>query len=171
MKLRTDRLLIREFAPGDWKDFQKIIVDFVDSPYAIYDHAMPTGEQEVRQLAGDFAGTGLWFAVFLQESEKMIGYFCFREEKGIYDLGYCFHSKYHGKGYAFESCTALMRFLEESREVKGFSSGTALKNVPSCRLLKKLGFVQTGTEQVSFCKDQDGNDIIFEGGSFIKSVR
>ena len=44
--------------------------------------------------------------------------------------------------------------------------GTALNNIPSVNLLKRLGFVQSGTEQVSFYKDNNGKDIYFDGGIF-----
>ena len=52
---------------------------------------------------------------------------------------------------------------------KGISrvtAGTAIKNVPSVRLLEALGFHLIGTETVSFYQDENGNDIEFEGGLF-----
>ena len=39
-------------------------------------------------------------------------------------------------------------------------------NTPSVSLLKSLGFELIGTESVSFYKDSQGNDIVFEGGIF-----
>lgn len=49
-------------------------------------------------------------------------------------------------------------------------AGTALRNVPSVILLKRLGFELIGTEEVSFFKDVSGNDIYFEGGNFLKNL-
>lgn len=46
------------------------------------------------------------------------------------------------------------------------NSGTAINNTPSVSLLKTLGFELIGTENVSFYKDTQGNDIVFEGGIF-----
>ena len=38
--------------------------------------------------------------------------------------------------------------------------------MPSVSLLKSLGFELIETEKVSFYKDADGNDIVFDGGVF-----
>ena len=46
------------------------------------------------------------------------------------------------------------------------NAGTAINNGPSAALLKSLGFRQTGTETISFYKDDKGNDIVFDGGIF-----
>ncbi len=46
-----------------------------------------------------------------------------------------------------------------------------MNNTPSVRLLASLGFRQTGTEKVSFCKDVEGNDITFEGGNYELPLR
>ena len=51
-----------------------------------------------------------------------------------------------------------------------FHAGTALKNTPSVALLKSLGFELTSTEQISFFKDDAGNNIYFEGGNFTKNL-
>ena len=82
-------------------------------------------------------------------------------------MGFCFHSDYHGKGFAFEACSALMEYIAKERNVTVFTAGTALKNTPSCKLLGKLGFVLKDTETLSFHKDENGNEITFEGGNFI----
>ena len=46
------------------------------------------------------------------------------------------------------------------------TAGTALNNTPSVKLLNSLGFRQTGTETVSFYKDEEGNAVNFEGGIY-----
>lgn len=45
-------------------------------------------------------------------------------------------------------------------------AGTAINNTPSVALLKSLGFELIEKENVSFYKDADGKDIVFEGGIF-----
>ena len=163
----TNRLLIRELISEDWRDMQRIAADFQKSEYAIYDMPLPVQDEEIKALTNQFAESHMFFAVMLDKI--MIGYVCFHEDNGIYDLGYCFHSDHQGKGYASEACRAIMEYIEKTKAVKAFSSGTALKNIPSRRLLEKLGFVLTKTENISFNKDENGNDIFFEGGNFIKN--
>lgn len=166
MQLKTERLLIRELEPGDWKFMQKIAADFRKSEYAIYDMPLPVEDAEIIALTRQFSAIKMFYAVLLHD--VMIGYICFHDDNGNYDLGYCFHSDYHGKGYAFESCRALMDYLACKKSIKTFTAGTALENKPSCRLLQKLGFTLQKTEQRSFRKNITGNDITFKGGVFIR---
>lgn len=165
MELFTDRLFIRELTPGDFRSMKKIAIDFLQSEYAIYDIPLPTDDDEIQALTERFAASELFFAVLLKDTEEMIGYICFHDSGGSYDLGYCFHSTYQGKGYAFESCSAVMGELARTRQIKTFTAGTALKNTPSCKLLRKLGFAHRGTETLSFHAG-----LVFEGGIFEKVV-
>lgn len=167
--IKTDRLLIKPLTAEDWQSMQAIASDFKESQYAVYDMPLPTEEQAIKELTKKFADTKLFFAVMLEG--VMIGYICFHAEDGNYDLGFCFHSYYQGKGFAYESCTAIMEYMEKERAVKVFTAGTALKNAPSCKLLEKLGFVLESTETLSFHKDENGNDITFEGGVFRKEIK
>ena len=80
-------------------------------------------------------------------------------------IGYCYHAAYHGKGYAKESHLALIDYMRELG-IKRLTAGTALNNIPSVALLQSLGFELIETEKVSFYKDADGNDIVFDGGIF-----
>ena len=82
-----------------------------------------------------------------------------------YEMGYCFRSDHHGKGYARESISTILDVMKD-RGATIITAGTAVNNTPSVRLLISLGFRQTGTEKVSFYKDDDGNAIIFDGGIF-----
>ena len=163
--INTKNLLIRELIPEDWHEMQNIALDFQKSEYAIYDMPLPVRDVEIKSLTKQFAESHLFFAVMF--NGIMIGYVCFHEKDGIFDLGYCFHSDFQGKGYANEACSAIMEYIGKTRTIKAFTSGTALKNIPSCKLLEKLGFVLTETESLSFHKDEYGKDIVFEGGIFI----
>lgn len=166
MKLRTRRLLIRELIPDDWKCMQKIAADFQKSEYAAYDMPLPIEDAEIAALTRQFAQTRMFYTVLLDDA--MIGYICFHNDNGIYDLGFCFHSDYHGRGYAFESCRAVLDCMAHGQGIKTFTAGTALCNIPSRKLLEKLGFTLYKTEWLCFQKDADGNDITFEGGIFIR---
>lgn len=166
MTLKTERLFIRKLLPTDWESLKKVSEDFRKSTYADYDIPLPVADKEIKLLCQQFAKSGLWFAVELDEI--MIGYICFHDNNGDYDLGFCFHFDYHGKGYAYESCTAVMDHIAKERKMRTFTAGTALKNKPSCKLLEKLGFVLKETEILSLHKDARGNDITFEGGIFEK---
>lgn len=166
MRLETSRLYIRRLHETDWREMNRIFTDFNHSQYAVYDMPLPTAEEEVRALTKRFAESNLFFAVFQKESTDMLGYVCFHKEGNHYDLGYCFHSAYHAKGFAYESTKALIEYFAVEFGVTCFTAGTAMDNVPSCRLLERLGFVCVSTETVSF--DQIFS---FQGGNFELKVR
>lgn len=105
----------------------------------------------------------MFFAI--SRGDTVIGYTAFNIRKDSYEIGYCFHSDYHGMGYAKESHMAIFDYLRTLGITK-FTAGTGLSNTPSVSLLKSLGFELIGTENVSFYKDAQGNDIVFEGGIF-----
>ena len=168
MQLQTERLTIRPIQTEDWRSVQAIWQDFARSPYAQYDMPHDTADEAVRsriaRWAGCHGGTEhMFFAVCLQE--RMIGYIAFNQRENGHEIGYCFHSDAHGKGYARESHLALFDFLRGSG-ITRFLVRTAMANTPSVRLLAALGFHQTETEKVSFYTDENGRDIVFEGGIF-----
>ena len=166
MRLETSRLFIRPLNESDWQEMQKVFIDFNNSKYAIYDMPLPTEDEESKALTKRFADSNLFFAVFLKESNDMIGYVCFHKDEDTYDLGYCFHSAYHSNGYAYESTDALIKYIATEYGATHFTAGTAIDNIPSCKLLEKLGFIWVSTETVSF-----DNTFSFQGGNFELHVK
>ena len=168
MLLKTERLTVRHIISEDWKSIQDIWVNFNSSEYAQYDtpHSLNDADVQPRiaKWAAANAGTEhMFFAVCLKKT--VIGYVAFNIRESGYEIGYCFHSAYHSKGYAKESLLALFDYMKTLGITK-FSAGTALNNKPSVRLLTSLGFKLVAQEKVSFYKDAKGNDIVFDGGIF-----
>ena len=168
MFLKTERLNIRHIEPDDWKSIKEIWIDFNTSSLSQYDMPHNTDDDDVHERIAKWADASkgtehIFFAVCLDET--VIGFFSFNIREDSHELGYCFHSKYQGKGYAKESLAALIEYLT-TIGIKKLTAGTAINNIPSVSLLKSLGFELTGTEKVSFYKDEHGNDIFFEGGIF-----
>lgn len=166
--LKTERLMIRPITEDDWRSIKDIWVTFNASEFAQYDLPHNTDDKSVRERISKWAQTSsgtehMFFAVCLNDT--VIGYIVFHIRQNSHEIGYCFHSDYHGKGYARESLLALLDYLPTLGITK-FTAGTAICNIPSVSLLKALGFAQVGTEQVSFYKDSAGNDIVFDGGIF-----
>ena len=174
MLIKTDRLTIRHIMPDDWKSIKEIWVDFNSSTFSQYDIPHSTDDEDVQRRIAKWAGANsgtehMFFAICL--GDTVIGYSAFNIREDGYEIGYCFHSVYHGKGYAKESHLALFDYLRTLGITK-FTAGTAINNIPSVSLLKSLGFELTGKENVSFYKDARGNDIVFQGGIFkLNTVR
>ena len=166
MRLETSRLFIRHLNESDWQEMKNIFIDFNNSKYAVYDRPLPTEDGETKALTKRFADSNLFFAVLLRESSNMIGYVCFHKDGDKYDLGYCFHSAYHSNGYAYESANTLVKHFADEYGATQFTAGTAIDNIPSCKLLEKLGFVCVSTETVSF-----DNAFSFQGGNFLLNIK
>jgi len=166
--LKTKRLTIRRIAADDWKRIQEIWTDFNSSPLSQYDRPHNTEDEDVRARIARWASMNsgtehMFFAICL--GDTVIGYSAFHVRENGHEIGYCFHSAYHGKGYAKESHLALFEYMR-TLGIQRLTAGTALHNTPSVSLLRSLGFELVETEQVSFYQDADGNDIVFDGGVF-----
>lgn len=166
--IKTERLTIRRIVADDWKSIRDIWVDFNTSTFSQYDIPHITDDEDVRTRIAKWAAANngnehMFFAICL--GDTVIGYSAFNIRENGYEIGYCFHSAYHGKGYAKESHKALIDHMRELG-IKRLTAGTAINNKPSVLLLKSLGFELIETEKVSFYKDADGNDIVFDGGIF-----
>ncbi len=181
----TKRLLIRRVCRDDWKSIQAIWAEVNKTPYAQYDRPNDTDDALVMERIGIWAsfaesGEHRFYAVCL--NDRVIGFVALhqREDSGgvaasdvggpetgaVYEIGYSFHPAYHGKGYAKESISRILALLA-SEGAAFVEAGTALANTPSVRLLASLGFTLVRTEKVSFYKDENGRDIVFDGGIFV----
>ncbi|HIQ77611.1 MAG TPA: GNAT family N-acetyltransferase [Candidatus Faecousia excrementipullorum] len=165
-RLHTQRLTLRRIRKEDRVSVQWIWEDANSSPYAQYDRPHNIDSCDVRSRITRWAEVSqgiehIFFAICLKE--KMIGYIAFNKRVESYEIGYCFHSDYHGKGYAREGLSALIEYMK-SLGAKRLTAGTAINNTPSVKLLTALGFQQTKTEKISFYQNEDGTSIFFEGG-------
>lgn len=167
--ITSDRLTIRPVEAADWPVVQEIWAALAPLPMAQYDKPHNTADENVQARVARWAaftrqGTEhMFFAPCLDG--RMIGYIAFNQRENGHEIGYSFHPAYHGQGYAKEALTALLAHLQQ-QGITRFSAGTALNNTPSVRLLTGLGFRLAGTEKVSFYKDADGKDIVFDGGIY-----
>ena len=166
--IKTQRLLIRHVELNDWRALQDIWNAISRTEYAQYDGKHTTDDASMieRITAWTNACKGvkhLFWVVCL--NNEVIGFFSFNKCPHGYEVGYGFHPKHHGNGYAYESFAALIDLIKKAG-VTELCAGTALKNTPSVKLLTKSGFKLVETESVSFYKDKNGNDIFFDGGIF-----
>ena len=167
--LTTERLSIRLIEEKDWVDIKEIWDDFNKSDLVIYDNFKDTDPDKLKPRIAKWAEVSregrdhMFFAVC--EKEEMIGFFSFNAHEKGYDTGYGFKASCQKKGYARESFLGLIDYMK-SLKVSVLYAGTALNNKSSVSLLNSVGFKLVGTEEVSFFKDENGKDIIFEGGNF-----
>ena len=169
ISLETDRLVIRNFSPDDWQDLQDMSTHYSASEYAQYDHKWPTATEDIKGAAEWFASGDRFHAVCLRETGKLIGLISLypgKEDQSIFSLGYIFHPTYHGQGYGSEGCRAVLNHAFCELGAQQVNSSTAQVNLPSCALLKALGFSETGRIMASLQETPEGEPIEFTALTF-----
>jgi [ribosomal protein S5]-alanine N-acetyltransferase len=142
--LVTDRLVLREFEPGDTDALFEVLSDPVAMQY--YPSPFPRAEVEgwIRRNQARYrdVGFGLW-AMLLRNSGELIGDCgCYvRELQGEFEceLGWHVRRDYWGSGYASE---AARHCIEYAFSRLGFPRVIALvrpENASSCRVAEKNG--------------------------------
>ena len=158
MMLETERLILRPFREMDLQD---LYVYLSDAQTVRYEPYKPMTLAETEDNLRWRMGTEAMIAVERREDHKLIGNLYFaRGEFDTAELGYVFNRRFWGRGYASESCRALIN--------QAFAEGTHRiiaecdpENVNSWRLLEALGFNREAhlRQNVYFWKDEQGNPI------------
>ena len=172
--ITTSRLTIRPIEENDWTAIKEIWDDFKNTEFVIYDNYKDTSPESLQPRIAKWAEATrkgiehMFFATCLKG--ETIGFTSINiVAPSEYEIGYGYTSKSQGHGFAKEALTAILEYMKELGATK-IHAGTALKNIPSVALLKSLGFELTSTEQISFFKDDAGNNIYFEGGNFTRNL-
>ena len=136
MILETNRLIIREYTPGDFDDLYEILSDAETMKY----YPKPFDENGVRRWINWCVdsyrqyGFGLW-ALELKETGTFIGD-CGISMQNIDgevlpEIGYHVHKKYWRQGYAKEACSAVKDWFFGNTEHDSVYSYMNKENVAS----------------------------------------
>lgn len=155
----TDRLILRNFAPGDVEDvyaFMSLESTALHEAFEPYTHAQC--EEAVRRWQSN---DRVW-AVELAAEGKVIGSLNYSpQEYGAFEIGYDLHEAYGRKGYATEACRVLVEHIFLVEGGRRITAGCNAGNEASWRLLERLGFRREGLflEDVAFKKDGAGEPV------------
>jgi RimJ/RimL family protein N-acetyltransferase len=171
--IETKRLTLRNFTIEDGPALLKTLAQYQASAYAKYDHPWPTDPEKIKGMAKWFAEGDAYLAVCLKETNAFIGFACLNPVKQsepcelkIYDTGYVFDFDFHGKGYATEACKAVLAYAFGSLDADRIITGTAERNLPSCKLLERIGMSLVSKGTASFQMDENGKPVEFVGLSY-----
>ena len=144
--LETERLILREIVETD----AEFILDLLNQPSFIKyigDRNVRTAEQAREVIEKRYRQSYLehgfgFYTVELKENDAPIGFcgFVKRDFLPDVDFGFAFLPQYEGKGYAFESAHALMKYGRDVLGLNRLLAITTPDNERSGRLLAKLGF-------------------------------
>ena len=156
--LETERLILRRYCKDDLQDLYEYLSDEEVVKYEPY---KPMSIEEVKNNLEWRISADEMIAAELKSNKKMIGnIYLGKRDIDSLEIGYVFNRKHWGKGYARESCSALIK--------KAFSEGVHRIfaecdscNLSSWKLLEGLGFEREGhlRQNVYFWKDENDNPI------------
>jgi RimJ/RimL family protein N-acetyltransferase len=112
-------------------------------PYFQNVNSISSAREWLKQIVSD----GRLFVVKLVGESKAIGFvFLSTENSGDTHIGYLLAESYWGKGYATEILKGLIDFIKSEDQVTRLIAGVATDNVASIKLLQKLDFIHSSTE-------------------------
>ena len=147
----TERLYLREQTTEDLDRLYEIyqgdsIRQYVEPLYEDYEEELAFTKAYIQNMY-QFYGYGMW-VVCLKKNDLVIGRAGLgnREVDGInrLELGYLIADEYQGRGYAKEACLAICDFARDRLDAEQMICLTEPENVPSVKLLERLGFEYSG---------------------------
>ncbi len=155
--IETERLIIRRFESKDADDFAEILTDkdvVYFEPYDVFT------EENAKKEAVKLSENESFYAVVLKAENKLIGKLYFNNENNFdtYEIGYTFNAHYQGKGYAYESAYALMKYSFLNMNVRRIIAYCDTENIRSWKLLEKLGMRREGIHIKTFYKFMDSEN-------------
>ncbi|MGJ5642356.1 GNAT family N-acetyltransferase [Formosa sp. S-31] len=144
--LETERLYLREFTTDDAKNFFDLNADEEVMKY--------TGDVAFKSIKAatqflleynpyEIYKMGRW-VVCLKSTNEFIGW-CglkFHPESKIIDVGYRFFQKHWNKGYATESCSAVLDYGFNALKLDAIYAHAHIANTKSQNVLEKCGLVK-----------------------------
>lgn len=153
MLIETDRMVIRDFTMDDLHDLHEILGDDETMQYSERAYTPAKTADFLQKFCVEKRGA---VAAVHKETGRVIGYILFSEcGEDVYEIGWFFHRAYWRKGYAFESCGAVIDYAFSSLNAhKVFAETT--DGIRSVGLMRKLGMRPEGIQR-SQVKDVSGN--------------
>ena len=154
-EIRTKRLLLRPFRESDYDDLFEFLSQLADDEFEGYPGiTWENGREHLKYRLGSEE----FYAIELTESGKVIGnIYCGNRDFGAKEIGYIVNKRYQRQGYAAEAPSAVIAqaFREGAHRVYAECD---LRNVPSWKLLKKVGMKREAYFRRNIWFRRDEND-------------
>lgn len=156
--LETERLILRKYRDSDLQDLYEYLSDAEVLKFEPY---KPMSIDEVKENLAWRMSTDEMIAIESKEEQKMIGnIYLGKRDFDTLELGFVLNRKYWGKGYAAESCRALLKLAFDTGIHRIYAECDP-QNGASWRLLERLGFRREAhlRQNIYFWKDEKGRPI------------
>ncbi|HIP79102.1 MAG TPA: N-acetyltransferase [Kiloniellaceae bacterium] len=150
------RIVLRRLRPGDLAAFQSYRCDPAVARYqgwqAMTDAEARTFLADVNTAALLQPGRWSQIAIALASDDSLIGDIglCVAEDGREAEIGFTLALRAQGQGLAREAVTAALRLVFAQTAVERIVGVTDTRNLPSLRLMERLGMEKIRTQQVVF---------------------
>lgn len=141
----TPRLRIREITLDDVKRLYQLYDDesvtrYMEPLFPAFEQELEYTKEYIRNIYG-FYGYGMW-VIEEKESGKVIGRAGLESKEGFegLELGFMLGVDYQHKGYAYEACSAILKYGTDELGIHKFCAFVNSDNAASGRLCERLGF-------------------------------
>ena len=157
VELRTDRLVLRRFAPSDAAPFADYRSDPDVARYQSWSgYTLERAERFIRDMRSADPGVpGEWFqfAAADTSNDALVGDVALRVDgKDVTraELGFSFAPEHQGKGYATEAVRGVIDFAFGPLDVATIRAVADARNRRSIALLERIGMSRTSTDRALF---------------------
>ena len=150
--IETDRLILRPFLVDDIQSLAQYRSDPEVAKYQGWD--LPYAEEQAAELVSEMMALtpgdpGQWYqiAIQLKKTGQLIGDCAFRrlsKDHAQAEIGFTIARPHQGQGYATEALIALLSYVFDELEVHRVYANCDPDNLPSIRLLQKMGLRHEG---------------------------
>lgn len=156
--MKSEDIYLRHFDKNDINSllaFRLRNRDFFQPFEPIRDESYFSLEGQEKEIAacihGVESGQSYIFGIFLQGTDELIGRIALTSvSRGPFQnayLGYNMDQQHNGKGYGTAAVVLCITFAFEQLGLHRIQAGVMSRNLPSIRILEKIGFRQEGLAQ------------------------
>lgn len=146
MIIETDRLILRQWRPSDNRAFIKLNLDPETMKFFPTTYKREVSESLIKRETSRIAQRDIGLlAVEEKSSGEFIGFIGLARPSyethftPCTEIGWRLDKKFWGKGYATEGARAVLNFAFTELDLKEVVSFTAQINIPSRRVMEKIG--------------------------------
>jgi RimJ/RimL family protein N-acetyltransferase len=168
--LKTRRLLLRPFRPGDFEAIYAIdrradVMRYLYWEPRTRDEAHAALDRRLAMTGIDDRSDALRLAVLLAGTDTLIGDFSLglrNREHHQGEIGFMFHPDHHGQGYATEAGRTVLELGFGSFGLHRIAGSCDARNVASARLMERLGMRLEGSlRETEFVKGVWCDELIY----------
>ena len=157
-RIVTERLVLRRARPED-----------LEAMHAVLSHPLAMRYWSSLPHAS-IAETGEWLGKMMASDPRRSEDFVIELDgrvvgkAGAYrlpEIGYILHPDHWGRGHATEALTAVIGQIFERHSIPAITADIDPRNLPSIRLLTRLGFTETGRAERTWQIGEEWHDSIY----------